>query len=163
MKKERSREVNFKQGIVNCLCNEHLFLYKDFSSFSVHTHTLTHTVVSIKEIFCGDIAYTNKYVVDSYSFFFFIISRNRVEVWIMRCKECDSVSSLWAMNSYLFFFLFFFSAEAKATIPGPTDIYVKQGSEVILTCIVNQGPHELGTIFWLRGRIFLITCQSNKF
>lgn len=41
--------------------------------------------------------------------------------------------------------------EAKAVIPGPSDIYVKQGSEVVLTCIVSQGPHELGQIFWLRG------------
>lgn len=39
---------------------------------------------------------------------------------------------------------------------------MKQGSEVILTCIVTQGPHELGTIFWLRGKIFLIACQPSK-
>lgn len=44
-----------------------------------------------------------------------------------------------------------FIAEAKAIIPGPSDIYVKQGSAVVLTCIVSQGPHELGQIFWLRG------------
>lgn len=42
--------------------------------------------------------------------------------------------------------------EAKAIIPGPSDIYVKQGSEVVLTCIVSQGPHELGQIIWLRGK-----------
>ncbi|XP_055299069.1 zwei Ig domain protein zig-8-like [Sitodiplosis mosellana] len=42
--------------------------------------------------------------------------------------------------------------EAKAVIPGPSDIYVKQGSEVVLTCVVSQGPHELGQIFWLRGK-----------
>lgn len=39
-------------------------------------------------------------------------------------------------------------------IPGPSDIYVKQGSEVVLTCIVSQGPHELGQIFWLRGKYY---------
>lgn len=43
-------------------------------------------------------------------------------------------------------------AEAKAVVVGPTDIYVKMGSEVILTCIVSQGPHELGTIYWYRGK-----------
>lgn len=35
---------------------------------------------------------------------------------------------------------------------GPMDIYVKMGSEVLLTCIVSQGPHELGSIFWYRGK-----------
>lgn len=44
-----------------------------------------------------------------------------------------------------------FPTEAKAKIIGPTDIYVKQGSEVMLICVVSQGPHELGEIFWLRG------------
>lgn len=69
-------------------------------------------------------------------------------------------------------------AEAKAVVVGPTDIYVKMGSEVILTviimvftftshihivafipfifntlqCVVSQGPHELGTIYWYRGK-----------
>lgn len=43
-------------------------------------------------------------------------------------------------------------SEAKAVVIGPTDIYVKFGSEVILTCIVSQGPHELGTIYWYRGK-----------
>lgn len=42
--------------------------------------------------------------------------------------------------------------EAKAVVVGPPDIYVKMGSEVILTCIVSQGPHELGTIYWYRGK-----------
>ena len=36
-------------------------------------------------------------------------------------------------------------------IPGPTDLYVKMGSVVTLTCVVSQGPHDLGTIFWYRG------------
>lgn len=45
-------------------------------------------------------------------------------------------------------------AEAKAVVVGPTDIYVKMGSEVMLTCIVSQGPHELGTIYWYRGKHF---------
>ncbi|XP_058446688.1 zwei Ig domain protein zig-8-like [Malaya genurostris] len=41
--------------------------------------------------------------------------------------------------------------EAKALILGPTDIYVKIGSAVTLTCIITQGPHDLGTIYWYRG------------
>ncbi|XP_031623671.1 uncharacterized protein LOC116340999 [Contarinia nasturtii] len=45
--------------------------------------------------------------------------------------------------------------EAKAVVVGPTDIYVKMGSEVVLTCIVSQGPHELGTIYWYRDSTML--------
>ncbi|XP_035776246.1 immunoglobulin superfamily member 10-like [Anopheles albimanus] len=41
--------------------------------------------------------------------------------------------------------------EAKAVILGPTDLYVKMGSIVTLTCIISQGPHDLGTIYWYRG------------
>ncbi|EAA12592.4 AGAP007759-PA, partial [Anopheles gambiae str. PEST] len=42
--------------------------------------------------------------------------------------------------------------EAKAIILGPTDLYVKMGSVVTLTCIISQGPHDLGTIYWYRGK-----------
>lgn len=53
---------------------------------------------------------------------------------------------------YLFRFVWFCTfSEAKAVVVGPTDIFVKTGSEVVLTCIVSQGPHELGTIYWYRG------------
>ena len=52
-------------------------------------------------------------------------------------------------------------AEAKASIPGPSDIYVKMGSEVTITCIVSQGPHELGTIFWHRGNCCSTICYST--
>lgn len=34
---------------------------------------------------------------------------------------------------------------------GPSDLYVKMGSKVILTCVISQGPHDLGTILWYRG------------
>lgn len=63
-------------------------------------------------------------------------------------------ASLWChlMISIIFHILFILSTEAKAVIPGPSDIYVKQGSEVVLTCVVSQGPHELGQILWLRGK-----------
>lgn len=43
------------------------------------------------------------------------------------------------------------STEAKANILGPVDLYVKTGSLLTLTCILSQGPHDLGTIFWYKG------------
>lgn len=61
------------------------------------------------------------------------------------------IASLW-FNLMDFHNILHFFIEAKAVIPGPSDIYVKQGSEVVLTCVVSQGPHELGQIFWLRGK-----------
>lgn len=42
-------------------------------------------------------------------------------------------------------------SEAKARIVGPADLYVKTGSSVTLTCVISQGPHDLGTVFWYRG------------
>ncbi|XP_045519659.1 lachesin-like [Pieris brassicae] len=41
--------------------------------------------------------------------------------------------------------------EAKAHVLGPADLYVKTGSSLALTCILSQGPHDLGTIFWYKG------------
>ncbi|XP_017781221.1 PREDICTED: protein amalgam [Nicrophorus vespilloides] len=41
--------------------------------------------------------------------------------------------------------------ESKARILGPTDLHVKAGSSVTLTCIINQGPHDLSTVFWYKG------------
>lgn len=41
-------------------------------------------------------------------------------------------------------------AESKAKILGPSDLYVKTGSSVTLTCTISQGPHDLGTVFWYR-------------
>ncbi|XP_032521919.2 zwei Ig domain protein zig-8-like [Danaus plexippus] len=41
--------------------------------------------------------------------------------------------------------------EAKAKVLGPADLYVKTGSLLSLTCILSQGPHDLGTIFWYKG------------
>ena len=45
--------------------------------------------------------------------------------------------------------------EAKARILGPTDLHVKAGSSVTLTCIIKQGPHDLGTVSWYRGKELL--------
>ncbi|VVC99377.1 unnamed protein product [Leptidea sinapis] len=41
--------------------------------------------------------------------------------------------------------------EAKAKVLGPADLYVKTGSSLALTCVLSQGPHDLGTIFWYKG------------
>jgi len=41
--------------------------------------------------------------------------------------------------------------EAKAIILGQSDLYVKMGSKINLTCVISQGPHDLGTISWYRG------------
>lgn len=41
-------------------------------------------------------------------------------------------------------------------ILGPTDLYVKMGSIVTLACVISQGPHDLGTIYWHRGNIFVL-------
>lgn len=52
-------------------------------------------------------------------------------------------------------FAVYFSAELRARILGPSDIFVKSGSEIIMTCVIQQGPHDLGTVFWYKGRWWL--------
>lgn len=42
-------------------------------------------------------------------------------------------------------------AELKARITGPVEVFVKSGSEITLTCKLQQNPHDLGTIFWKKG------------
>lgn len=63
-----------------------------------------------------------------------------------------------------------FVAEAKAKVLGPADLYVKTGSLLSLTCILSQGPHDLGTIFWYKGKyllfyteVFEIEVFTNKY
>lgn len=74
-----------------------------------------------------------------------------------KCGWLLPSSNGWANypKQELIFFLclvHFPQTEAKALILGPTDIYVKIGSAVTLTCIITQGPHDLGTIYWYRGK-----------
>lgn len=52
-------------------------------------------------------------------------------------------------------------AEAKARILGPSDLHVKAGSTITLTCIINQGPHDLGTVFWYKGDNILETSEPH--
>ncbi|EDS32404.1 defective proboscis extension response [Culex quinquefasciatus] len=80
----------------------------------------------------------------------------RSEVWTMQIKfaqQRDSGAYECQVNTVPKMSMTFQLnvVEAKALILGPTDIYVKIGSAVTLTCIITQGPHDLGTIFWYRG------------
>uniref|UniRef100_A0A6P4EH76 Hemicentin-2 n=1 Tax=Drosophila rhopaloa TaxID=1041015 RepID=A0A6P4EH76_DRORH len=48
--------------------------------------------------------------------------------------------------------------DAKAIIAGPTDLYVKVGSSVTLTCLVKQPAttaQDIGPIYWYRGPYIL--------
>jgi hypothetical protein len=47
--------------------------------------------------------------------------------------------------------LIFVFAEAKARILGQADLHVKTGSTISLSCVISQGPHDLGTVFWYHG------------
>ncbi|KAF7394980.1 lachesin-like isoform X1 [Vespula maculifrons] len=50
-----------------------------------------------------------------------------------------------------------FPKEARARINGTSDIYVKTGSLLTLTCLMSQGPHHLGTVAWYRGNHAVVT------
>ncbi|XP_055604031.1 zwei Ig domain protein zig-8-like [Uranotaenia lowii] len=53
--------------------------------------------------------------------------------------------------------------ELRARILGPADIFVKSGSEIIMTCVIQQGPHDLGTVFWYKGNTLIeSTTQENS-
>lgn len=51
--------------------------------------------------------------------------------------------------------------EAKARILGPSDIHVKAGSSVTLSCVINQGPHDLGTVFWYKNTEIIHTTEPH--
>nr|CAI5847374.1 unnamed protein product [Callosobruchus analis] len=52
--------------------------------------------------------------------------------------------------------------EAKARILGPTDLHVKAGSSITLTCLISQGPHDLGTVFWYKGDNIIESSAANE-
>ncbi|XP_043515024.1 uncharacterized protein LOC122531284 [Frieseomelitta varia] len=52
--------------------------------------------------------------------------------------------------------------EARARISGPPDIYVKTGSLLTLTCLMSQGPHDLGTVAWFRGSKPVVTSPHSE-
>lgn len=53
-------------------------------------------------------------------------------------------------------------SEARARIQGPSDIYLKTGSLLILTCVMSQGPHDLGTVAWYRDNQPVVTSPRNE-
>ncbi|XP_070507265.1 uncharacterized protein [Chironomus tepperi] len=52
--------------------------------------------------------------------------------------------------------------ELKAVIQGPSDLYVKSGSEITLNCKLQQGPHDLGTIYWYKGSDIIQTVMIHE-
>ncbi|KYN06606.1 hypothetical protein ALC62_02460, partial [Cyphomyrmex costatus] len=52
--------------------------------------------------------------------------------------------------------------EARARIVGQADIYVKTGSLLTLTCLMSQGPHDLGTVAWYRGSDAVVTSPRSE-
>ncbi|XP_026476701.1 uncharacterized protein LOC113382677 [Ctenocephalides felis] len=68
--------------------------------------------------------------------------KKKIEVY---CNRANQVFRSKLINMIIIF------SEAKARILGPTDLYVKTGSAVTLTCVISQGPHDLGTMYWYRG------------
>lgn len=58
----------------------------------------------------------------------------------------------WAHITNTNFLRSLFLLELRARILGPSDIFVKSGSEIIMTCVIQQGPHDLGTVFWYKGK-----------
>ncbi|XP_043790038.1 zwei Ig domain protein zig-8 [Apis laboriosa] len=52
--------------------------------------------------------------------------------------------------------------EARARINGQADIYVKTGSLLILTCLMSQGPHDLGTVAWYHGSQPIVTSPHSE-
>ncbi|XP_076390557.1 defective proboscis extension response 1 isoform X3 [Megachile rotundata] len=52
--------------------------------------------------------------------------------------------------------------EARARISGSSDVYVKTGSVLTLTCQMSQGPHDLGTVAWYRGSQPVVTSPHSE-
>ncbi|XP_043280676.1 zwei Ig domain protein zig-8-like [Venturia canescens] len=52
--------------------------------------------------------------------------------------------------------------DAKARIIGLSDIYIKTGSSLTLTCLMSQGPHDLGTVGWYRENQALDTSPRSE-
>ncbi|XP_046434148.1 zwei Ig domain protein zig-8 isoform X1 [Neodiprion virginianus] len=52
--------------------------------------------------------------------------------------------------------------EARARISGPDDVYVKTGSLLTLTCLMSQGPHDLGTVAWYHGSHPVLTSPLQE-
>ncbi|KZC14524.1 hypothetical protein WN55_07031 [Dufourea novaeangliae] len=55
-----------------------------------------------------------------------------------------------------------FVTEARARIIGTPDRYVKVGSHLTLTCLMSQGPHDLGTVAWYHGSQAVMTSPHSE-
>lgn len=75
-------------------------------------------------------------------FFFIIIFIKRISI-----RNALSIK----IKIYTFSFLLFY-VELRAIIQGPTDLYVKTGSDINLVCKIEKGPHDLGAVFWYKGK-----------
>lgn len=64
-------------------------------------------------------------------------------------------------HGYICLFRRFFS-EARARILGKPDLYIKTGSSLTLTCLMSQGPHDLGTVDWYRDNQPLDTSTISE-
>nr|XP_023013092.1 uncharacterized protein LOC111503101 [Leptinotarsa decemlineata] len=49
----------------------------------------------------------------------------------------------------------------KARILGPVDVYIQAGSSISLTCLMSQGPHDLGTVLWYKDDFLLETSEPQ--
>lgn len=55
-------------------------------------------------------------------------------------------------NSFHFFFVFFlYFIDAEATISGPSEVFVKKGSTISLTCSVNVHSTPASSVLWYHG------------
>ncbi|XP_055701384.1 zwei Ig domain protein zig-8 [Phlebotomus papatasi] len=52
--------------------------------------------------------------------------------------------------------------ELRATVLGPSDLYVKSGSTIRIVCRIPQGPHDLGNVFWYKGAELLQATHANE-
>ncbi|XP_058801640.1 zwei Ig domain protein zig-8-like [Phymastichus coffea] len=51
--------------------------------------------------------------------------------------------------------------EPRARILGASEVFVKTGSSLTLTCVISQGPHNLGTVEWYRGSSVVTTSKIS--
>lgn len=75
-------------------------------------------------------------------------------------KEIHIVCLVYTTDISIYFM--HLSTELKAVVLGTADLYVKTGSDIILTCKISKGPHELGTVFWYKGKPF-VWCTHPKY
>ena len=69
---------------------------------------------------------------------------------------------LFCLNKTIDLLLFIFVTEARARIIGASDLILKTGSSLTLTCVMSQGPHNLGTVNWFRGNNQITTSKISE-